>query len=131
MANTQTLPDRRKEITLEKMRLHSGPKKNIHTDQEKAEAAGFEKPVMAGVQIIGYLSEWLFDQYEDAWLESGVLTTKFVGVVMPGDTLVLSGEIIDGGSDETEMEIECYVPQEGDDRTVIVGSASVSSCIRA
>jgi acyl dehydratase len=71
----------------------------------------------------GYLSEWLFANFEDAWLETGHMNLKFTDMVFAGDTMEMTGEVTDRG-DALELKIECEVPEE--DRTVIVGSASVS-----
>ena len=125
MANERTLTPRRKEVTIEKMRRHAGPERSIHTDQEKAEEIGMPAPIASGNMLQGYVSEWLFSNFGDAWFEDGRMSLKFVDIVLPGDTLVMEGRITARDDDETEIEIECRVTD--GDQTVIVGSATVGT----
>lgn len=119
----QPMP-RSKEITLEAMRLFSGPGENIHTDHEKAQEIGLSEPIAAGAMLQAYVSEWLFAQFGDAWLERGTMDIAFVDPVYPGDTLLIDGTITDR-DDGITVDIECQVHDGDEARTVIVGSAGI------
>lgn len=119
----QPIESRAVDITFEKMKRASGDEPNIHNSREKAEEIGLPAPIAAGVMLQGYLSEWLFANFEDAWLETGHMNLKFIDMVFAGDTMEMTGDVTHLG-DAIELDIECQVPEE--DRTVIVGSATVS-----
>lgn len=128
METGRSLPSRSIEITLEKMRRHSGPGKNVHTDQEVAEEHGLPAPVPSGIMMLGYVSDWLLGHFGDPWLSEGELDVKYVDIVLPGDTLVLTGTVEEDTDTEMRVNVECRVPAEDQDgdKVVIVGTAAVS-----
>jgi acyl dehydratase len=82
------LHGRPKLVTLERMRLFSGwPRKNIHTDEEAARAAGCPAPIASATQNMGHLCELLLDHFGEEWLTNGTLSLTFVRPIYAGDTV--------------------------------------------
>jgi acyl dehydratase len=101
---------RPKAVTLERMRLFSGwPKKNIHTDEETARAAGCPAPIASATQNMGHLCELLLDNFGDRWFTSGTLNVTFVRPIYAGDTVIsralIAGSESEHGSDRYVLDL--------------------------
>lgn len=65
----------------------------LHYDIEMARRAGFEAPIAMGQMTAGVLAAWVAD-----WCGIEQLTdveVRFVAPVMVGDTITLTGEVVD------------------------------------
>lgn len=108
----QELPPLKKEITLNWMRLFSGwSNRNIHTDWEYAEKAGFPAPIAQGLMSHAYLSEMLTNFFGESWLKGGKLSIAFLHYTLPGNTITAKGVITnkktDGSAVRFEIEVWC------------------------
>ena len=63
------------------------PRRNLHTDDEKAHEAGLTAPIASGLQTQGHLIRLMIDLFGDAWMCHGDLHLKFFGPVSVGDTV--------------------------------------------
>ena len=85
------------EVTFARMLAFSGrdfdtpgwPAKNLHTDQQKAEEAGFPGPIASAIQAEAHAIRLLESVVGDAWFTSGVLNLKIVKPLFAGDTYVV------------------------------------------
>ncbi len=119
------IPSVTKSVTLERMQIHSGPKKSIHTDAETAKKSGLPGPVMSGDQTYAYLSEMLRNFFGEGWFTGGKVATSFIGLVQPGDTLTTKGvvkeEVAEGS--EARLVLDVWIENQNGEK-VIVGTAS-------
>lgn len=89
------LSGRRKLVTLDHMRLFSGwPSRNIHTDEETAQAAGLVAPIASATQNMGHICEFMLDYFGVGWLSSGYLRLAFVKPIYPGYAVTVKGKIV-------------------------------------
>lgn len=65
------------------------PAKNLHTDQQKAEEAGFPGPIASAIQAEAHAIRLLESVVGDAWFAGGVLNLKIVKPLFAGDTYVV------------------------------------------
>lgn len=104
------LHGRPKTVTLERMRLFSGwPRKNIHTDEETARAAGCPAPIASATQNMGHLCELLIDHFGEEWLTTGTLTLAFTRPIYAGDTITSCAVITGREEQETRTRYELEV----------------------
>ena len=87
------IPPMAKLMSIDKMRIYSGPGKNIHTDDEAAKRAGLSRPIAQGLMSNAYLSELLMNFFGPKWLTAGQLSVAFIATVFAGDLLVARGVI--------------------------------------
>lgn len=90
---------RSKTMTLERLRIFSGPKKNIHTDEEAAHRAGLRAPIASATQSMGHVCELMIDYFGEGWLSGGTLKATFVRPIFVGDVLSYEGHIANKGSE--------------------------------
>lgn len=97
-------------MDIKRLWAHSGgpfaaegwPKKNLHTDQDKAEEAGLPAPIASGQQPQGQLINMLLKLFGQAWWHHGWLNIKFFKPtfadtdVQPKLTLIDKEETADG-----------------------------------
>jgi acyl dehydratase len=88
-------------LTAERLRWYSR-RGNFHADPDAARALGFPDLVAQGMQVAGPAYGLLLDEWGEAWLTSGTIELKFVGMVT---------------ADET---VEAHVDIDGDDATLTV-----------
>lgn len=104
----------------------SGDFNPIHYDDEYATDAGNEGVFAQGMLTASIastvLTQWVGIAHVDAF------ETRFEGQVWPGDTLLVTGEVVavDRDEDEPTAEIE-LTARTADDRTVLTGSATVTA----
>lgn len=79
----------------------AGDHNPLHLDADVAKAAGFERPVVHGMLTMAYVARILTQRFGACSLCS--LRTKFTGVALRGDSIVLKAEL--KGVDAT---IGCY-----------------------
>ncbi len=84
---------RLKTMTLDRMRMFSGPNRNIHTDEVAATAAGLPKPIVSATQSMGHICELMVDYFGDQWLASGTLKATFVRPIVMDDVVGYEGRI--------------------------------------
>lgn len=83
-----------KDVILERMRLFSGwPRKNIHTDDEVARAAGLPAPIASATQNMGHICELMLDIFGDEWLCTGSLILTFRRPIYAADVITSSAVI--------------------------------------
>lgn len=88
-------------LTLELMRLYAAwpalerygrELENQHTNAEEARRLGRPGVIAMGVHLVGFIEEYLLRHFGECWLTTGRLVITFVGMVLEGDTLVISAE---------------------------------------
>lgn len=102
----------------------SGDFNPIHFDDEFATAAGNERVFAQGMLTAGIASTFMTE-----WVGIAAVTafeTRFEDQVWPGETLVVSGEVVDVDHDDGEATVE-LTARTADDRTVLTGSATVTT----
>jgi acyl dehydratase len=99
---------------------------NIHTDADRARAAGLPGPVAHGRHPIAIVSEAMLREFGRAWVQTGELDLALTRLIFPGDVLTLEREVVDARreGDETVivMKVE-FVNQHG--QAVQAGEARV------
>jgi len=124
-ARDMALRGRPMEVTLERMRLFSGwPKRNVHTDEEVARAAGAPAPIASAVQPVGHLCDLMLEHFGEEWLRGGSLSLVFRRAVYPGDAVTWHGVIaaMDGDAGATRYDLEVWCENQ-DGGAVTVGRA--------
>jgi acyl dehydratase len=106
------LRGRARQVTLARMRLFSGwPKKNVHTDEEVARAAGASAPIASAVQHVAHLCDLMLEHFGEEWLHTGTLALTFRRAVYPNDVLtwhgVVAGREGKPQSDRYDLEVWC------------------------
>jgi acyl dehydratase len=123
-------------MTLECMRLYSAwPKladygrdlENQHTSEREAFRLGRPGVIAMGAHLVGYLEEYLTRCFGRPWLAGGQLSVRFIGMVLAGDTLVVSATVRAWTHTEKgrliEFDVACRTTR---GTTAIVGTAKVA-----
>lgn len=124
----QEIPPVAKLMSIQKMRIYSGPGKNIHTDEEAARRGGLSRPIAQGLMSNAYLSELLMNFFGQRWLTNGQLSVAFVATVFPGDLLLSRGVIRERQEAESgfRWSLDVWVETRSGHR-VTVGTASCAT----
>ena len=86
------IPGKRKNATSTRIKLFSGrTANNLHTDEQIARNAGLPAPVASATQGMGYLCEFMIDNFGEQWLAGGSWELTFRKPVFPGDEVSASG----------------------------------------
>lgn len=102
----------------------SGDFNPIHYSEPYAHDHGYESVFAQGMFTAGIASRFVTD-----WLGIGALTsfsTRFVSQAWPGDTLEVTGEVVEidrSGDDRLIVDVEFEVRSDGD-QTVLTGTAT-------
>ena len=91
----------------------------LHHDPERARAAGFGAPIAMGQMTAGVLAGWLTDWCGVENLRS--YEVRFVAPVRIGDTIELSGEVVEVADAVARLDLVAAV----DGSPVVNGSATV------
>ncbi len=114
-------------MTMEDMILFSDEgDRNIHTDDDVAQAAGLPAAVVAGVQMMAFIFEMLHQEYGIDSVPGTVLDVRFRAPVLAGDTVTANCRVTDnegqGNGQLLSLEVWCE-NQRGEQ--VITGTAQV------
>lgn len=114
-------------VTMEDMILFEPEgDKNIHTDDEVAQAAGLPAAIAAGVQFMSYIFEMLYRDYGSESVTGTILDVRIRAPVFADDTVTARGRVTDterdGGRQRLHLEVWCE-NQRGE--KVIAGTAQV------
>jgi len=114
-------------MTMEDMILFADEgDRNIHTDDDVAQAAGLPGAVVAGVQMMGYIFEMLHQEYGFDSVSGTVLDVRFRALVLAEDTVTARGRVTgseaEGDGRLLHLEVRCE-NQRGDQ--VVTGIAQV------
>ena len=114
-------------MTMEDMILFSDEgDRNIHTDDDVAQAAGLPAAVVAGVQMMAFIFEMLHQEYGIDSVSGTVLDVRFRAPVLAADTVTANGQVTDnegqGNGQLLSLEVWCE-NQRGE--KVITGTAQV------
>lgn len=103
------------------------PAKNLHTDQQKAEEAGFPAPIASSIQAEAHTIRLLESVVGDAWFASGVLELKIVKPLFAGDSYVVRASVKDKQAHEkgTQYVFE-VVAEKSDGGIAASGTAHVT-----
>lgn len=105
----------------------SFPDRNLHTDQQLAEAAGHVAPISSGSHAEGLLLQLLVEVVGPRWFASGSLSVSFRGPVFEGDDLTSHALVADvqTTADGWTCKMDIWCENQRGDRP-LVGSASVT-----
>lgn len=101
----------------------SGDFNPLHHDDEFARRGGQEGVIAPGMLVAGLASSALTD-----WVPVRSVTrfrTRFVGTVMPGDALIVRGEVTSVTRNRASTSAEIDLTVEDGDGTVLSGDATV------
>jgi acyl dehydratase len=94
------LTGRRKNVTRERIGLFSSTAAhNLHTSDQIAKAAGLAAPVASAAQGMGYLCEFMIDNFGEKWLSGGSWVLAFRKPIFPADEVTVLGRLTSAGSD--------------------------------
>ncbi len=118
---TQPLVDRYAEV--------SGDRNPLHIDPAFAATTAFGRTIAHGLLSLAVVSHALAEWGRGAWSAGGELEATFVGPVLVGEQLVVTGEVVGlaaapdgGGGLRAECRVECRAGQAGE-RLVVVATA--------
>ena len=104
------------------------PAKNLHTDDGKAQEAGFPAAIASSIQAEAHAIRLLESVVGDAWFSSGVLEMKIVKPLFAGDSYVVRAAV---RSKEAEQRGARYtfdlIAEKPNGEVVASGSATVTT----
>ncbi len=106
------LPELKREVTQEHINAYasaSGDFNPIHIDPEFAKKTELGGTVAHGMLILAYVSEFMAGHFGNEWLNSGSLNARFKGAAYPGDTMIITGKVIDIEEQDEYILVECDV----------------------
>lgn len=65
----------------------------IHVDREYCAHTPFKKPLVPGFMLAAYVGEMLENNFGKDWFYSGELELAFIKPAVPGDSLIITGEV--------------------------------------
>ncbi len=99
--------------------------KNIHNDDEFAQAQGLEKAIADGMISTAWLSDMLVDAFGEGYIRGGKLMTKYIRSVYNGDVLTMKMKVTEKTLEENAVRFSLDVWCENQDGQVVtVGAAS-------
>jgi len=87
----------------------SGDHNPLHIDPVFAAKTELGGTVAHGMLILAYLSECMTENFGENWVNNGSLNARFKGAAYPGDTIRVSGKVIDIELKDDCIFIECDV----------------------
>ncbi|TAK79964.1 MAG: hypothetical protein EPO20_30345 [Betaproteobacteria bacterium] len=90
-----TLATRDRAFTLERMRLFSGPRDNIHTDPVVARASGLPAPIASATQSVGHVCDLMLEHFGMNFLSRGDVDLKMVQPIVAGDVLSYKAIVVE------------------------------------
>ena len=93
-----TLVAREKSVTLERMRLFSGPRDNIHTSIAVAQASGLSAPIASATQSVGHVCDLMLDFFGMNFLSRGDIDLKMVQPIFADDVLTYEAVVVELGA---------------------------------
>ena len=93
---------------------------NLIHDDTTARRYGFKGALVPGVTVYAYLTQPLVAALGSAWLERGTATVRFVKPILEGETVVVSGSVVDHSARETTLSLVARV--EGGDECAVMSA---------
>lgn len=106
------LPKLKRLVTQEHINLYakaSGDFNPIHIDREFARQTPLGGTIAHGMLILAYVSEFMTNSFGQAWLTGGSLSARFKAPARPGDTITVSGQVIDVQREDEILSVNCDV----------------------
>jgi acyl dehydratase len=98
----------------------------IHIDPEFAKRTPAGGTIAHGMLALAYVSQMLTDAFGLNWVTGGKLDIRFKAPARPGDTLMVSGQVIRIENDEGRKIVRCDVNCTNQkDEVVVLGNAEV------
>ncbi len=100
----------------------------IHIDEHFAKKTPFGGTIAHGMLILAYVSQMMTATFGPRWFSGGKLSVKFKAPARPGDTITVSGRILNIKKSEGQALVHCDVlciNQHGE--PVIIGTTSTVS----
>ena len=107
-----SLPESKRRVTQEHINLYAEASKDfnpIHLDPEFARQAGLDGTIAHGMLILAYLSEFMTDNFGQAWLGGGSLVARFKSPARPDDTITVSGKVTGVQRENGTILVDCDV----------------------
>ncbi len=115
------------QMTMEDMILFSDEgDRNIHTDDDVAQAAGLPAAIVAGVQMMAFIFEMLHLEYGFDSVPGTVVDVRFRALVLAGDTVTTRGRVTEAEPqrDGQCLSLEVWCENQRGEQ-VITGTAQV------
>lgn len=90
---------------------------NVHTNYEKATAAGLDRTIVQAQQQTGLTVSNLVDVFGASWFTTGELDLRFLSPAFVGDVLTTSGAVI--GEEDGRLEVEVWIENQAGIKTAV------------
>lgn len=124
-----SLPELKRPVTQERINLYanaSGDFNPIHINEEFARQTPLGGTIAHGMLILAHISEFMTNNFGQAWLTGGNLSARFKAPARPGDTMTVSGTVKDLKKEDGVVSVGCEVQcQNQDGEPVIVCETKV------
>jgi len=125
----ETMPPVEKQITQEIINAYAVASEDpnpLHTDPEFAKKTPFKGTIAHGTMYLAYISEMMMKWFPNLWLTGGEMEVSFLAPARPGDTLLVSGVVVEKRLEKDTKEISFSVDvQTGDSKKIVAGKAKV------
>ena len=101
----------------------SGDDNPIHVDAEAARAIGLPGPVVQGMLMMAYADQALVRWFSEGRI--GKLSCRFAAPLLAGDTLTISGRVVQVGAPEGQVTLRLML-RNGSAKVVAMGEATVT-----
>ena len=99
----------------------------IHLDEEYAKKTPAGGTIAHGMLVLAYISQMMTDAFGVSWVTGGKLDIRFKAPARPGDTLMVSGQIVRFESGDSGISVRCDVTCTNQkDEVVVLGNAEVT-----
>lgn len=92
--------------------------RNVHNDLDRARAAGLERPIIQGQQLVCVFARLLTRVYGSAWFTTGRLHVKFLSPVYAGEVVTVHGVVAEplaGSTAPGEVVTEVWLRNQGNE----------------
>ena len=98
----------------------------IHVDIEYAKNTPFKSTIAPGYHFIAYLSELMTRDFGEKWLTGGSMELRLFKPVLPKDTLIVGGKVVEKNQEEKGNSIKCDLwIRNQEDKDVIIGYSRI------
>ncbi|MFH1646459.1 MAG: MaoC family dehydratase [Chloroflexota bacterium] len=107
-----SLMELKRQVTQERVNLYaaaSGDFNPVHIDQEFAKQTPMGGTIAHGMLILAYISEFMTNNFGQAWLTGGSLNARFKAPARPGDTMTVGGTVTKLQKEDGVASVSCEV----------------------
>ena len=107
-----SLPTVVREVHPRQIRLYSevsGDYNPLHLDENFAQTTAFGGTVAHGMLILAFLSNVMDNAFPSSWPVNGHLKVRFREAARPGDTITVTGTVIQITEEDSELHFSCLL----------------------